>query len=116
METIIKECRIHGKTKFALRSDNRYRCKKCNVDAVVKRRKGLKQKAVDYKGGKCEICGYDKCITALQFHHLDPTQKDFGVSAKGITRSWKKLQPELDKCILVCSNCHSEIHAGLIEL
>ena len=52
---------------------------------------------------------------ALEFHHLDPSQKDFGISSKGYTRSWDKVKEELDKCILVCSNCHREIHSGLIK-
>lgn len=71
--------------------------------------------AVEYKGGKCSVCGYDRCADALEFHHLDPSQKDFGISSKGYTRSWDKVKEELDKCILVCSNCHREIHSGLIK-
>lgn len=71
--------------------------------------------AIAYKGGKCQICGYDKCVGALEFHHLDPTQKDFGISAKGYTRSWDKNKQELNKCILVCANCHREIHNGITE-
>lgn len=73
-----------------------------------------KLKAVEYKGGKCQICGYNKCVRSLQFHHLDPNEKDFGIS--GGTKSFEKLKPELDKCILVCANCHCEIHDGLINL
>lgn len=65
-------------------------------------------KSLEYKGFKCEICGYDKCIAALEFHH--PYEKDFGISSKGYTRAWEKVKLELDKCILVCSNCHREIH------
>lgn len=82
--------------------------------AVSQRRKLLKKKAVSYLGEKCSLCGYDTCIDALEFHHIDPTQKDFGISYKGITRSWEKIKDELDKCILVCLNCHKEIHAGLV--
>ena len=69
---------------------------------------------IDYKGGKCQICGYNKCANALEFHHLDPTLKDFTIS--GGTRSFNSLKSEVDKCILVCSNCHREIHAGLINI
>lgn len=54
-----------------------------------------------------------KCVDALDFHHLDPTQKDFGFGAKGYTRAWSKIQKELDKCVMLCSNCHRETHAGL---
>ncbi len=112
-KVIIKECKRHGETEFVLRADGRYRCKKCAIDAVQKRRNALKEMAVEYKGGKCQCCGYDKCLGALEFHHLDPEQKDFGIAAKGYTRSWEKVKTELDKCILVCSNCHKEIHSQI---
>jgi len=78
--------------------------------AVAKRRKILRNKAVEYKGGKCQKCGYDKCQQALEFHHLDQLKKDFGISAGGFTRSWDKITTELDKCLIVCANCHREIH------
>jgi hypothetical protein len=113
---IIKECTIHGETEFAYRSDGRYRCKQCNTDAVIKRRHKIKELSVEYKGGKCEICGYKKYIGALQFHHLDPSEKDFQISQKGHTRSWDRVKSELDKCIMVCGNCHSEIHAGIVQI
>jgi hypothetical protein len=83
------------------------------IQAVQKRRKELRLKAVAYKGGMCQICGYDRCIEALEFHHLDSSRKDFGISSKGYTRSWSKVQEELEKCLLLCANCHREIHANL---
>ena len=83
------------------------------IGAVKKRRRKLKNKAIQYKGGKCVLCGYMGCIDALEFHHLDESKKNFGFSQKGITRSWEKIKEELEKCILVCANCHREIHAGL---
>lgn len=114
MEKLIdRECSTHGYTIFSRRKSGKYRCRKCSVDAVTKRRRKIKQLAVDYKGGKCIKCNYDKCIDALEFHHTDPTKKDFGISHKGFTRSWKVIREELDKCILVCSNCHKEIHAEI---
>lgn len=73
-----------------------------------------KQLLVDYKGGACQICGYNRCIQALDFHHIDPDTKSFSIS--GGTKSLDKLKQEVDKCILVCSNCHREIHAGLINI
>lgn len=74
-------------------------------------RQRTKEKAVKYKGGKCEIdgCGYNKCIWALDFHHKDPNEKDFQFS-KYSNHSWDRIKKEIDKCILVCSNCHREIH------
>ena len=111
-KVILKECFKHGLTDYVWRpSEKRYRCRKCSIDSVQKRRYLIKELAVEYKGNKCEICGYNKCIDALEFHHLDPTQKDFGISQKGYTRSWEKVKKELDKCVMVCSNCHKEIHA-----
>lgn len=73
-----------------------------------------KLKAIEYKGGKCIVCGYHKCPNALTFHHIDPSKKSFGIS--GGTRSFEKLKSELDKCVLLCHNCHAELHAGLINL
>ena len=82
------------------------------IKAVQKRRSRLREMAVEHKGGRCEICGYDRCLEALEFHHLDSQNKDFGISDKGYTRSWQKVREELDKCIMLCSNCHREVHAG----
>jgi hypothetical protein len=108
-----RNCEVHGLTDFAKRGDGYFRCKKCVVDAVMKRRRVLKEKSIEYKGGACERCGYSKSKRALEFHHLDPNEKDFGIAHKGYTRSWEKVKLELDKCILVCSNCHAEIHDEL---
>ncbi|MDP3900065.1 MAG: hypothetical protein Q8Q23_03215 [bacterium] len=84
--------------------------------AVAKRRKTIRQMAIDFKGGKCEICGYSKCIKALEFHHLNSNGKDFGISAKGYTRSWDEVKKEIKKCILLCANCHREAHEGITQL
>lgn len=84
--------------------------------AVKRRRKILMQKAINYKGGKCKICGYKKSTRALSFHHINPKDKEFGISEKGITRAWNKIQKELDKCILLCANCHAEIHDDITQL
>lgn len=70
---------------------------------------------VDYKGGSCCVCGYNKSNAALQFHHLDPNEKEFQLT-KSVTLSFDKAKIELDKCILVCANCHAEIHQDLIDL
>lgn len=112
----IRTCKVHGETKFAYyEGAKRWRCLKCQSEATQRRRDKVKLMAIEYKGRKCCKCGYNKCVEALEFHHLDPTQKDFGIASKGYTRSWSKIKAELDKCILVCSNCHREIHSGLIE-
>ena len=74
---------------------------KKNVEAVQRRRRKVKQMAIDYKGGCCQItgCGYNKCNGALEFHHLDPNEKDFSVSKKGHCTAWEKVKIELDKLI-----------------
>ncbi len=85
--------------------------KKNKSNSVVSWRKRAKAKLVEYKGGKCQCCEYDKCIEAMEFHHLDPIEKDFTISGK--SWSFEKIKQEVDKCVMVCSNCHKEIHAGI---
>lgn len=106
---MIKECKKHGLTEFS--ESVRSRCRKCLVDAVNKRRRKIKVLSVQYKGGKCEVCGYNKCIDALDFHHINPANKLFSIGNKGYTKSWLEIQKELDKCQLICSNCHRELHS-----
>ena len=110
MNSIIKECKNHGLCQHNIGKDSKIRCSKCASEAVQRRRDKIKVMAIEYKGNKCSICDYNKCIGALEFHHLDPNEKEFGISAKGYTRSWELVKKELDKCILVCSNCHRELH------
>jgi len=87
-----------------------------NIDAVAKRRKMVRQRAIDYLGGKCLLCGYSRCQSALDFHHVNGEEKSFGISSKGYTRSWEAVERELRKCVLICANCHREVHAGLTQL
>lgn len=86
-----------------------------NSDSVIKYRQRVKQRCVESFGGKCGICGYSKCISALEFHHTDPTIKESQISLSN-TRKWERVVSELKKCVMVCSNCHREIHSGLTEL
>ena len=77
----------------------------------------IKSWAIEYKGKKCEICGYSRCQEALDFHHLNPKEKDFSISDRNLpTSDWPRIKNELDKCILVCANCHREIHDGLYSI
>lgn len=81
-----------------------------NRQAALKRRL-LKEEAVEYKGGKCEICGYTGFPSVFDFHHLDPAQKDYSISQRVV--SFAALKEELDKCALLCCRCHREVHEGL---
>lgn len=92
------------------RGDTKKQCGACSVNL---RRFKKRRKAVTYKGGKCIICGYTKCIKALNFHHLNPEDKDFQISGNHCRR-WEAIQKELDKCVLVCANCHAEVHDGAV--
>ena len=86
------------------------------IKAVVKRRKKIKELSLNYLGGNCEICHYSRCTDALEFHHVNPLNKKFGIGAKGYTRSWERVKAELDKCVLLCANCHREVEAGITQL
>lgn len=87
---------------------------KTTTQQVLASDKKKKQRLVNSLGGKCCLCGYNKCLSALEFHHTDPTKKDFTISNSPHMAFEKSLQ-EAKKCILVCANCHREIHAGLIN-
>lgn len=100
-------CKKHGLTKSL--GIKRERCSKCNVEKVTLRRAKLKQLSIDYKGGCCNICGYKKYIGALEFHHIDPSVKEHGLTSSN-TNSWDRVKIELDKCVLLCANCHREVH------
>lgn len=113
---IEQHCKHHGMTIFTKRKDGLFKCKKCCTEAVQKRRELLKTKAIEYMGGACKKCGYNRCRGSLVFHHIDPTQKDFAISSKGYTRSWEKVKNELDKCVLLCANCHGEVHEEIDKL
>jgi hypothetical protein len=106
-------CKKHGETDFVQERSGSFRCKKCRCHATSERRKNNKKDLIVFHGGKCQICGYNKYARALHFHHLG--KKDFSIADKGKTLAFKKLLAESQKCILVCANCHSELHAGLID-
>lgn len=85
-------------------------CKPCRSIFSNERRKNIKTEAVNYLGGKCRDCSLvDDCVDVYDFHHLDPTQKDFQIGKKNW--SFEKIKSELDKCVLVCAVCHRKIHA-----
>lgn len=85
-------------------------CKPCTTEQTVERQRKLKEQAVEYKGGKCQTCGYAKCISALEFHHRSKESKEFSLGEVQLTAWSEKIINELDKCDLLCSNCHREEH------
>ena len=109
-------CPRHGETEFILEGRGYYRCKRCRADRVVRRRQKVKAILVKEAGGRCVICGYDRNVGALQFHHRDPSLKRIALSGQGITYSIDTLRLEAQKCVLLCANCHVEVEAGTAEL
>ena len=110
-------CRKHGLARHvSVASERRLRCTKCRAEAVARRRRKVKEMLVDEAGGACALCGYARHPAALQFHHVDPSTKSFGLGVRGITRSIEKLRAEAAKCVLLCANCHAELEVGAVEL
>lgn len=120
-----KTCLICGKTFETIpHGESRKYCFECSPQynkndnqgraiTITSLRRAIKKQLVLYKGGKCERCGYDKCIQALQFHHKVPGEKDFTISTQlNLSNfSMDKYYNEVDKCELLCANCHSEEHS-----
>jgi transposase len=112
--TIERECPVHGLTAFVKYSRLDYhRCEQCRKERVVARRRQIKALLVAEAGGRCVLCGYDRHVGALQFHHLDPATKAFGLGLRGVARSLERCRAEARKCVLLCANCHAEVEAGI---
>ena len=110
------KCYKCGEVDISKFSPGRFsECRKCRIQMQVTRYRRYKVELVIYKGGKCEICGYNKCMAGLTFHHINPEGKDPNWK---LMRSWSpaRVKKEIDKCQLLCRNCHSEIHYGKEEL
>jgi hypothetical protein len=110
-----RACPRHGLVSFRRDAEGTYRCKLCRQEQVADRRRRVKQILVAEAGGRCCRCGYDRCMAALQFHHLEPGQKRFGLASRGFTRSLERARLEATKCVLLCANCHAEVEAGVGE-
>jgi DNA-directed RNA polymerase subunit RPC12/RpoP len=104
-----KDCGVTGKENFYGYS---YQCKKCWNKRTYKVNRDKLDLLITERGGACEKCGYNKSFAALQWHHSDPTKKDFGISSNR-GAPMEQLREETAKCLLVCANCHAEIHAGI---
>jgi transposase len=109
-------CATHGETEFVVDGRGYYRCRKCRAEAVSRRRRKVKEILVREAGGACCICGYAQSMRALHFHHLDPAQKRLEINARGQALSLETLRAEARKCVLVCSNCHSEVEDGSTKI
>lgn len=113
---MIKQCAI-CQQEFDNNGTTRKYCFECvpanlsRSKAITKLRQSMKQQAVKLKGGKCNRCGYNKCIDALVFHHTNPNEKNFGLAQSGNTHSWESYWKEVQKCELLCANCHAEEHS-----
>lgn len=102
----------------ALTEENAYKkgkrlqsyCKPCMNEIFKARWKQRKVDAIEYKGGKCQSCGYNKYYGALEFHHRDPSEKEFNWQKMRLVSN-DRLTAELEKCDLLCANCHREVHA-----
>jgi transposase-like protein len=116
VKRIYLRCRTHGHTPFFERPDGGFRCAKCNTEAVSERRRTVKRMLVDEAGGKCAVCGFDEHPAALQFHHLDPSTKEFHLGHQGHTRSLARMRSEARKCTLLCANCHALVEAGVSKV
>lgn len=109
-------CPRHGLTEFFLEGRGSYRCMRCRSEAVAQRRRRVKEILVEEAGGKCSVCGYRRCMQALEFHHRDPARKEFSLGHLGHTRSIAATRAEASKCVLLCANCHAEVEAGIVAL
>jgi hypothetical protein len=88
---------------------------KSNVEKQLDWIKRTKERMILAMGSKCQCCGYNKSHAALEFHHINPDEKEFGLG-RWKSRCWEKIVSELRKCVMVCSNCHKEIHAGVRKI
>ena len=88
-------------------------CRSCNSKDATERMQAIKLKLVELKGGKCQLCSFSEYVGALEFHHVDPKEKDKNVSRLIKSKINQQVIDEINKCVLVCSNCHKMIHAGI---
>lgn len=113
IERELRICELHGEQLFAKHlngnSKSGFRCMKCSAEATKRVVESKRNRVYEEFGGCCSFCGYNKCREALEFHHLDPSKKEINPS-KVFSRSYERIIQELNKCILLCANCHRELH------
>jgi predicted HNH restriction endonuclease len=101
-------CEKHGHTEFTYSSKYKIKCIKCQSVRKSLRKNRNRQELLKIHGSKCSVCSYDKCSSALQFHHIDPSEKEFEISESAY--SLENLIAEAKKCVLLCANCHAMVH------
>ena len=114
-KTIPEIIKITGYHRSVVRYYRDSNFPKKNAICNAEHRRKVKRKALAYSGGKCLHCNYSQHDSALIFHHLDPSKKDVRI-ASGSSRSWDRIKNEVDKCLLLCHNCHSEYHGGFWKI
>lgn len=82
-------------------------------DREREKKHAMRKKCVEYLGGRCLHCGLVDDPISYDFHHKDPTQKDFTISGKALKYSWDRIVVELGKCQLLCCICHRKLHQAL---
>ena len=103
-------CPVHGAARVRCISP------RCRSEAVTAWRRRAKRTLVAEAGGRCALCGYDRSVAALHFHHRDPANKAFTIGGRGLARALDVLRSEAAKCVLLCANCHAEVEAGVTDL
>lgn len=122
MKDSILQLRSQGKTYNEIckilncsKGNVSYHCSdKVKENFKAYRRKNRKKQIIELKtlhGGKCKICGYDKCLDALHFHHIDPSKKEGMIGNLFNTKGKAAAFKEAEKCQLICANCHAELHS-----
>lgn len=115
-EVLEMRCPRHGSAPHILEGRGCFRCTKCRSESVAKRRRRVKAILVEEAGGACRRCGFAEHPAALHFHHTDPATKEFSLSRAGFTRSIARARAEARKCVLLCSNCHALVEAGVASV
>ena len=106
-------CEKHGHTEFTYSSKYKIKCIKCQSVRKSLRKNRNRQELLKLHGSKCSVCSYDKCSSALQFHHIDPSEKEFEISESAY--SLENLISEAKKCVLLCANCHAEVENEILK-
>jgi predicted HNH restriction endonuclease len=106
-------CEKHGHTEFTYSSKYKIKCIKCQSVRKSLRKNRNRQELLKLHGSKCSVCSYDKCSSALQFHHIDPSEKEFEISESAY--SLEKQIAEAKKCVLLCANCHAEVENEILK-